>query len=639
MGAVLLSSIMQKLLRFELYAVIACCWVCRADAADIALRSPLETVEASIRVDAAGSLSYSVQYQGSVVIEPSPLGITIDEMDLGKGVRAGAATRGEISETFRVLGVHSIGTNHCRTLTLPMVHEDSGTKHQLELRAYDDGFAWRYRIPGAGMRTVNREASSWTLPSASRVWYAERNNGWKLKSYAGEWLVADIDAMPKVSSQGPVQGPPLVAELPGGGYAVLTEAAVFNYSGLRLRAVGGRRFQANFTEGGQGFKLEGEILTPWRVVIIAPNLNELVNTDLIASLCPPPDEKLFADQSWIKPGRCVWRWWSLGTGDPDQERAMVDAAARLGFEYSLVDEGWEAWSDPFEKIRELCAHGRQKGVGVFVWKNYSELFNPAEDWKEMREFMAKVKASGAVGVKVDFLNAESLDRIQFEEAVLRIAAVNRLLVNFHGCRKSGGEARTYPNELTREAVRGLELNKMKEGPITPAHNAALPFTRFVVGAADYTPVGFSRPGPTTYAHQLATFVLFTSPLQVIAENPDLLLNDKNIQPALDVLQAVPAVWDETRVLAPSQIGELAIMARRSGGTWFLAAINGGKKPVALDKVDLSFLGQDRYNAIYLSSDSPAQFTRRERRAVNASTPLSLSLDLGDGFVARFTPTD
>ena len=145
-------------------------------------------------------------------------------MDLGNGVQASPAKRGEITETFKVFGVHSVATNHCRTLALPMVHKASGTKYQLELRAYDDGFAWRYRIPGTGARTVNRETSSWTLPSASRVWYAERNNGWKLKSYAGEWSVADIDAMPKVSSQGPVQGPPLVAELRKGLFAVLTEA-------------------------------------------------------------------------------------------------------------------------------------------------------------------------------------------------------------------------------------------------------------------------------------------------------------------------------------------------------------------------------------------------------------------------------
>lgn len=582
-----------------------------------------------------GGLSYSVTYQGSVVIEPSLLGITVDGVDLGKGVRAGATTRGEISETFKVLGVHSVATNHCRTLTLPMIHEASGTDYHLDLRAYDDGFAWRYRIPGVGVRTVLRETSSWTLPSASRVWYAERDNSWKLKSYAGEWLVADIDAMPKVSSQGPVQGPPLVVELAGGAYAVLTEAAVFNYSGLRFRAIGQRRFQADFTEGGKGFSLEGDIVTPWRVVIIAPNLNGLVNTDMIAGLCPPPDEGLFGDRSWIKPGRCAWRWWSLGTGNPDQERAVVDAAARLGFEYSLVDEGWEVWNDPFEKVRELCAHSRQKGVGIFVWKNSSELCNPAEDWGVMRRFMARVNASGAAGVKVDFLNAESLDRIRFEEAALRIAAANRLLVNFHGCRKPGGESRTYPNELTREAVRGLELNKMKEGPIPPAHNAALPFTRFVVGAADYTPVGFSRPGPTTYAHQLATLVLFTSPMQVIAEHPDLLLHDSKLQPALDVLKAVPPVWDETRVLEPSKIGALAIMARRTGATWFLAAVNGGKQTVTLENLDLSFLGTGSYNGVFLSSDSPAQFTRSEHQAVTATTPLSVPLAVGDGFVARF----
>jgi alpha-glucosidase len=130
-------------------------------------------------------------------------------------------------------------------------------------------------------------------------------------------------------------------------------------------------------------------------------------------------------------------------------------------------------------------------------------------------------------------------------------------------------------------------------------------------------------------------VLLTSPLQVIAENPDLLLNDTKLQPALDVLKAVPSVWDETRVLAPSKIGQLAIMARRSGTTWFLAAINGGKKSVTLDNLDLSFLGRDSYAAIYLSSQDPARFRRSEHQAVNASMPLSVHLGLGDGFVARF----
>jgi alpha-glucosidase len=315
----------------------------------------------------------------------------------------------------------------------------------------------------------------------------------------------------------------------------------------------------------------------------------------------------------------------------------VDAAARLGFEYSLVDEGWESWNDPFERVRELCAHGHQNGIGVFVWKNYRDLCDPAEDWAVMRRFMARVKGSGAAGVKVDFLNAESLDRIRFEEAAMRIAAENRLLVNFHGCRKPGGESRTYPNELTREAVRGLELNRMKEGPITPTHNAALPFTRFVVGPADYTPVGFSRPGPTTSAHQLATLVLFTSPMQVIAENPDLLLNDTALQPALDVLMAVPSVWDETRVLEPSRIGELAIMARRSSTTWFLAAVNGRSESAELDAVDLSFLRRKTYRAVCLSAIHRTLFERREMNEVNRETVLPLKLESGDGFVAMFEP--
>lgn len=133
------------------------------------------------------------------------------------------------------------------------------------------------------------------------------------------------------------------------------------------------------------------------------------------------------------------------------------------------------------------------------------------------------------------------------------------MVNFHGSHPPTGESRTYPTEMTREGIRGLELNKMREGPIPAWHNAALPFTRLVVGHGDYTPLGYSRPGPTTFAHQLATVILFTSPMQVIAEHPEVLLTDPATAPALDLLTQIPAVWDETVVLEPSAIGELAML--------------------------------------------------------------------------------
>lgn len=610
-----------------------------ASAATLEIVSPSGTVKAGIWADGSGRLTYSIQRNGEVIIEPSPLGITVDGVDLGDGVRLGKPRLSRLDETYPVFGGHTLATNRYCTAEIPVIHGQSRTHYVLEVRAFDDGVGWRYRVPGKGSRCVAGEASSWTLPAGSQVWFGERNNSWKLKSYAGEWTRTAVDNLPTISQQGPVQTAPLVAELPGGGYAALTEAAVFNYSGLRFRAVGVRRVTVDFTESTNGFVLSGEIVTPWRVVLVAPDLNALVNSDLLSNLCPPPDPKLFADTGWIKPGRAAWRWWSLGTGTPEQEQHIVDDAAALGFEYSLVDEGWGLWTNSWESVSNLCAYARAKHVGVFFWKRYDDVSSPGSNWQSLREFLTRMKQVGAAGVKIDFLNAESLDRIRFEEAAMRMAAENRLLIDIHGCQKPGGESRTYPNELSREAVRGLELNKMKEGPIIPRHNAALPFTRFVVGPADYTPVGFSNPGATTFAHQLATIILFTSPIMTVAENPDMLLNDPTVRPALDILKRAPAIWDETRVLKPSAIGELALMARRKGQTWFLAGVNGGDTPVKLAALDLSFLGSGRYHAVLLTSPAPRSFARREIAGVTAATELPVEFAAGDGVVCCFEPAD
>ena len=610
-------------------------WACGWTRAAVTLSSPAGEITASIDGDAQGKLVYSVKRGGVTVIAPSRIGVTVDGVDLGAGVSLGEAVVGTVDERYVVPGGKNGSRNQAVTLSLPVTHRPSGQVYTLEARAYDDGFAWRLIVPGVGVRRVSGEASSWTLPARSTVWFSERNSAWKLKSYAGAYRATDIANLPVVSSQGPVQCPPLTVELPeGGGYAVLTEAALANYSGLRLRAVGEDRVQADFTEGAKGFAVTGTITTPWRVTLAAADLDRLVSSDVITALNPPPDTALFADMSYIRPGRCVWRWWSRGTGTPEQERAMIDDAVSLRFEYTLVDDGWKIWTDAWKRIAELSAYGRGRGVGVFIWKDCNDVSAPADNYAALRMFLDSAKSAGVAGVKFDFFNAESKERIDFQRTVLQLAAERRLMVMLHGVQKPTGEARTFPNEITREGIRGLELNKMDEGPISPAHNAALPFTRYLAGHGDYTPLGYSHPGATTWAQQLATVVQGTSPLLVIAEDTDVLLRDASTKPALDVLKAIPAVWDETRVIAPSRIGELAILARRVGTTWFLAALN-GSTPMTVSDVDLSFLGEGSYTAVLITSPSPHALARREMAGVSAQTKLTQELAAGDGAVVWF----
>lgn len=582
-------------------------------------------------------LHYRVRFHGEDVVFASPLGVTVNGVDLGEGVRFEKGTSRRINASYPTRGVHALAKNHYLEQDIQVTHVASHRHYVLQVRAYDDGLAYRYLIPGEGKQLVTAEASSWTLPGESRVWYFERDSAWKLKTYAGEWLHTDIDLLPTVSQQGPIQGPPLVVELPADqGFAVLTEAALYNYSGMRLQATGQRKLQANFTEGAAGFDIQGAVITPWRVTLLANNLDALVNSDLIANLNPAPDPQLFADTSYIKPGRATWRWWSKNTGNPAEEKQFIDYAHRLGFEYSLIDDGWKMWAGPWQQLQQLTQYGAARDVKIFAWKDWNEIGDPANNWQQARQFLDSVKSAGAVGVKIDFMNAESKALIDFEIAVLRLAAERQLMVVFHGNHKPTGESRTYPNEISREGIRGLELNRMDD-PLPASHNAALPFTRFLVGHGDYTPLGYSRPGATTYAHQLATVALFTSPLQVIAEDPQVLLHDASVAAGLDMLKSIPSTWDETRVLEPSRIGELAIFARRSGQQWFLVALNGTTEPVSLPEVDLSFLGEDRYSGIAISSPSEHSLAKRVLKSVSADTRHSVTLGPADGYIVRFTP--
>jgi len=358
-----------------------------------------------------------------------------------------------------------------------------------------------------------------------------------------------------------------------------------------------------------------------------------VNSTLVANLSPEPSPEL-ADASWIRPGRSVWSWWSdyASPRDFNKQKQYVDYAQQLGFEYSLVDDKWETWTNRWDLLRQLCEYAAARNVQIWVWKRYSEILAPAD----RQTFFQNVRDAGAVGVKIDFMNSESQAMMQFYESALADAAAHHLMVNFHGATKPTGMDRTYPNEMTREGVRGLEYNSWGEY-LQPSHNAALPFTRLVAGHADYTPVTFwsSKLGSTSFAHQLAMAVLLTSPVTHFADDPTRYLTS----PALDVIRAVRTTWDETAVLDASAIGELAAFARRRADRWFLALVNGNAATAKNLTMSASFLDAGyTYSAVLLadSSSTPAAFNRSTSTVRSADT-LNIWLRAGGGFVGMFTP--
>ena len=244
--------------------------------------------------------------------------------------------------------------------------------------------------------------------------------------------------------------------------------------------------------------------------------------------------------------------------------------------------------------------------------------------------------SGAAGVKVDYMDSEAKQLIEFEEAVMRKTAEHKLMIDFHGIQSATGEFRTYPNEITREGIRGLELNTMNQ-PIPSNHNVALIFTRCVLNNSDYTPIGFSNPGNTTWTHQLATAFAFTSPLTVVAEQADTLVNNPIIKKVHPFLKALPTQWDETVILPGSSIADRALMARRYGEDWYIVILNGREGKQVSVKTD--FLKEGKWLLSEVNDDLADDGDKNmivSEKTVSAGDEISVTLKANGGYLARLT---
>lgn len=614
----------------------------------VVVTSPGKTVEISVQAE-GGALAYRVRRAGKAVVQTSPLGILVDGADLGHEARLVRVERYSTNERYPWRGVHSQAVDRSHGARLHFAHAKAPEGFVVELRAFDDAAAFRFVVPGRGAR-VPDAAASFHLPAESTVWYHAARDHYEGIHKRKE--LAEVAA-------GDWAAPPLTFRLPeGGGYASITEAVLREYAGMMLQADGhgsfaerlGHAVPASYPYtlryGEDNAKrlavpaaIEGTITTPWRVVLAGKSLDALVNSDAIHDLAPPPDRRLFPQgirTSWLRPGRAVWRYLD-GGGDcdkapqgPERDQCLFPViedfsrlAGELGFEHQVVEGMWRRWSD--DQLRDLVDESRRRHVSIWLWIHSKDQHDPAE----RRRLFARLHGLGVAGIKVDFFDHEAKEVVDLYEAILKDAAEAQLLVDFHGANKPTGLERTWPNEMTREGVRGLEYRSTSGWAV---HNTTLPFTRFLAGPADYTPVVFGdRRKDTTWAHQIATAVVFTSPVLIYGGHPQSLLDN----PAAAVIKAIPSVWDETRVLPPSEIGELAVYARRNGEAWFLGVLN-GKEPRTL-RVPLSFLGKGRYHATLVSDDrANGAAVRMEEREVAARDFVDAPLRDGGGFVARFS---
>ncbi len=473
----------------------------------------------------SGKLTLAVLREGRTVLQPASVGLTTSTADLTKDLAFTGRSDRDVTDRYEMSTGKRLQRSSRMTETRLGFRNSSGS-FDLVVRAAADGVAYRYVLPGAAV--VTGEASSFTVAAGSKAWLLPYN----------AWYEADRVRTTAGAASGDYGYPSLFQT--GQDFALLTESDVDGrYSGSRLRR-SGAGFQVVLADA----RVESAGTTPWRTAVVG-DLATVSTSTLVDDLATPA---VPGDRSWIKPGKVAWSWLSehSSPGDFARQKQYVDFAARNGWEYTLVDEGWSA-----QWVPELIRYARARGVEILLWLRWSDL-----DTQEERDtVLPRIKQWGAKGVKLDFMESDSQDRYRWYDAVLRKTADLHLMVNFHGSTIPHGLARTWPHVMTMEGVRGAEN-------MPPAANNPVQFfTRNVAGSMDYTPVSLEvGTQEATIAHETALPVVYESGWTHFADKPEAYERHPQVLRYLDQL---PTVWDETRLL-DGDPDTHAVVARRNG---------------------------------------------------------------------------
>ncbi|WP_433510563.1 glycoside hydrolase family 97 catalytic domain-containing protein [Nonomuraea sp. CA-143628] len=572
------------------------------------VKAPTGGPVATVHLDTQGRPSVAVSRDGATILEPSPLGLTTERADLTTGLSlAGRSGRVVVEKYTTTAGKRLNRLSVMNETRFRFARGDA--KLDLVVRAARDGVAYRYELPGAG--AVLSEASAFAVPAGSTAWLAGHR-----RDYENPFIqYADV--------------PPAEYQMPalfgvGQSYLLLAESALNgSYTGPRLVSDQGT-YKIALWDARVPY--DHGLTTPWRVMVTG-DLATVTESTLVDDLAPGSQ---VADTSWIKPGKVLWSWLAGGRSvqqSLEKQKEFVDYAARHRWPYVLVDAGWyddpvtgeRAWTDrtaEFTWIPELVEYGKARGVGIMTWLRFSD-FDTHD--KRVQRF-GLLHQWGVKGVKLDFIDSEAQERLQWYDGTLRDLADNQLMVNFHGSTVPKGINRTWPQVMSMEGVHGAE----KSSNLTTSHLAALPYTRNEIGSMDYTPMAFQRPSrPTSDAHELALSVVFESGLENLAGS----LEAYQARPEAErFLDQVPTVWDETRLLS-GKPADHTVMARRSGDRWFIGAgVSGAARTL---QVPTGFL-RGRW-LVEVTGDG-ADGLVRESHVVNGGT-LPVEVKAEGGFAA------
>ncbi|MCF8241554.1 MAG: glycoside hydrolase family 97 protein [Melioribacteraceae bacterium] len=618
--------------------------------------SPDKNIELSIFL--TDEINYEVIYNNNKIIELSKIALTIRGHEtLGTNPTLIDSKTTLIDEIIKPVVAEKSSSieNLCNELTLSFERN-----FDLVFRAYNDGIAYRFITNFDGDIIVESEDVNFNFMSDHSIYFPEEVSFFSHQERVYKYLKISEIEEDKFSSI------PAMIEMDEGTKVLITEADLYNYPGFYLTPKGNNGLSAIFPHyplkeekrndrdvevieyEDYLAKSTGERNFPWRVLIITDDAG-LISSQMIYKLSSPLK---LENTEWIKPGKVAWDWWnSLNIYGVDFKSGVnnetykhfIDFASANNIEYVILDEGWYKLGDLFNinpdiDMEALVKYSEEKNVGLILWVVWKTLYD------QMEEALDQFEKWGVAGIKVDFMQRDDQWMVEYYELIAREAAKRKLIVDFHGAYKPSGLRRAYPNVLTREGVRGLEWSKWSEF-ITPEHCVTLPFIRMAAGPMDFTPgamlnttegnflASHSRPmSQGTRCQQLALYVIYESPLQMLCDSPS---NYRKEKESLDFIAKVPTVWDEIKVLH-AKVGDYVVLARRSGDEWYIGGITDWSERDF--ELNLDFLPKGDYKIDLfidgINADKYAGDYKRIQRKITSDEILKVHLAPGGGMAAR-----
>ena len=618
-----------------------------------------------LKIDVGSLLQWSLIHKGEQIIEPSTISIILtDGTALGEDVTIRSSEKEEIDTSFKAINYKkAVVTDHCNQLTL-----NCNGNFGVIFRVYNDAVAYRFFTKEKDELLIKNEEANFNFTADHKAFipYMWDYRDGKIFNCSFESLYTEqkISEFRKDS----LAFLPLMVDLGNGKKAVITEADLEDYPGMFLDINKQTRqgfkgvfapYPVEYETVGLNIiptkradfiaRVNGTRNFPWRAVVISEQDKDLLNVDIIQKLASPPR---LDDISWIEPGQVAWDWWNdMNLSHVDFRAGLntatykynIDFAAANNIKYIIIDAGWSMPEDlsrsiPGVDLNEIIEHGRKNNVGVVLWASWREILD------QMEKVFPLFEEMGVRGLKIDFIDRDDQLAVASTYDIAKKAAEHNLLVDYHGIYKPTGLQRTYPNVVGYEGVKGMENVKWAVEDV-PRYDVTIPYIRMMAGPMDYTPgamrnsnrrnfrpVNSNPMSQGTRCHQLAMYVIFEVPFQMLSDNATIYMQE---QESTDFITKVPTTFDET-VPLDGKVAEYVAVARRKGDTWYVGAMTNWTRRELT--IDFSFLGGGEWKAVIfrdgINAGRDATDYIREETKISANDKMQINLSTGGGWAAR-----